>query len=183
MLSNMSFNRFHHRQLPKGLTLLELVVTVALFAVVSLAITKLYLQVLSAQDRILDEQNIIADLNYATTVFVDEARRSVLQTEPAGACGDTLGINCANKFFCSSSVADRVCLMGRDYARINYYTAAGLFQALRGGSTYGITSSDINFSVASFRANTVGNQIDIKIEASGDNQYQQKVFYQNYLTK
>lgn len=171
------------RHLPRALTLLELVVTVALFAIVSLAITKLYIQVLNTQDRILDEQNIIADLNYATAVFLDESRRSVLQTEPAMACADTPAVNCANKFFCASVSLDRVCLRGRDYARINYYTANGLFQALRGGSTYGITASDVNFSASSFRVNAAGDQVDIKIKAQGDNQYQQQVFYQNYLTK
>lgn len=167
----------------QALTLLELVVTVALFAILTLAITKLYIQVLNAQDRILDEQNIIADLNYATAVLTDEARRSALQTVPAAACGDTPMANCQDKYFCSSTVFDRACMMAKNSTRINYYTDAGIFKATRGGSIYGITSSDITFSSTKFESNAAGDQLNIQIQADGDNQYHQKIYYENYITK
>ena len=169
--------------LPKALTLLELVVTVALFAILTLSITKLYIQVLSAQDRILDEQNIIADLNYASSVFIDEAKRSAIQVVPASGCGDTAAVNCQNKSFCAASDLSKACMMNKSLVRINYYTDTGLFKATRGGSIYSITSSDISFSATKLEPNSSGDQLNVQIKASGDNQYQQEVFYQNYITK
>ncbi|HRH21664.1 MAG TPA: type II secretion system protein [bacterium] len=169
--------------LPKALTLLELVVTVALFAILTLSITKLYIQVLSAQDRILDEQNIIADLNYASSVFIDEAKRSALQVVPASGCGDTAAVNCQNKYFCAASDLSKACMMNKGLVRINYYTDTGLFKATRGGSIYSITSSDISFSATKLEPNSSGDQLNVQIKASGDNQYQQEIFYQNYITK
>ena len=175
--------------LPKALTLLELVVTVALFAILTLSITKLYIQVLSAQDRILDEQNIIADLNYASSVFIDEAKRSAIQVVPASGCGDitavnyTAAVDCQNKYFCATSDLSKACMMSKSLVRINYYTDTGLFKATRGGSIYSITSSDISFSATKLEPNSSGDQLNVQIKASGDNQYHQEVFYQNYITK
>lgn len=163
----------------KGLTLLELVVTVALFAIMSLVITRLYLQVLSAQDRILDEQNIISDLNYATAIFLDDARRASVHmnfTCDSTPCTD-------GQYFCT--VSNRACLTGRNLSQVDYYNNGGVMTAdLALVNHYAITSTDVTVNSMTLQTSgSAGDQIEIKIKASGNNQYNQSIFYQNYITK
>jgi len=164
-----------------GLTLLELVVTVALFAILTLVITKLYIQVLSAQDRILDEQNLVADLNYATSVFMDESRRASMQMAPFPCTGALP--SCQNKFFCSAPGDVTACMVSAGVNPVNYYNDQGIFKVMRVTPIYAITSSDITINSMKLQADTDGQQLRIQFKASGNNQYGQSIYYQNYITK
>ncbi len=167
-----------------ALTLLELVITVAIFAILTLIITRLYVQVLNAQDRILDEQNIVSDLNYSMGIFLDESRRATQQATAAPTCGGDACPN--NNYFCSKSTNDMVCLVGKDATQVYYWkNANGLIEAHRGSNSYVITSNDVSFP-STFLFDEVtgrGDQLQIQIRAKGNDQYGQEIFYENYITR
>jgi type II secretory pathway pseudopilin PulG len=165
--------------LKSALTLLELVITVALFAILTLVITRIYMQVLSAQDRILDEQNIVSNLNYATAVFIDQASKVTAHTLP-----DCFGNNtCNGQYYCTNGDNDKACFNNQEPpTAVNFIkTAEGRFQVQK-GATYDIISSDVTFSDVKMESAT-STELMIQIEATGNSQYGQKIYYQNYITK
>lgn len=167
-----------------GLTLLELVVTVALFGILSLLITRIYMQVLAAQDRIIDEQNLVGDVNFVTAVFNDQAQRASahISTFPC----DDYGICQYGRYFCVNSSGNRACMIDLSQIPTHYSVSNNKMQVDKGGtggSFYDLTSSRVSFDNVKFETSTDGRQLSIKLEASGDSQYGQKIYYQNYITK
>jgi len=167
-----------------GLTLLELIITVALFGILTLLITRIYLQVLSAQDRIIDEQNLVGDLNFVTAVFSDQALRASSHVS-AFDCDDVTPCP-VNEYYCVNSSKTMACLQDITIVPTNYWVASGKMKVQKGtpiGSVYDITSSKVTFNNIAFDTYNSGRDISIKLEASGNSLYNQKVYYQNYFAR
>lgn len=139
------------------------------------------MQVLAAQDRILDEQNIVGDLAYSTAIFIDQANKVTQHNAlmPLD-CGGTP--SCGSNYYCANIAKNRACFMDQSSNRVDFIAGSGRFKVQKGGTTYDIISNDVSFTNVIVSSST-DRELILQIEATGDPQYNQKVYYQNYITK
>ncbi len=139
------------------------------------------MQVLAAQDRILDEQNIVGDLAYSTAIFIDQANKVTQhQVFPPSPCGSVT--DCGPNYYCADSDNKRACFIDQAGNPVHFTASSGRFKVQRGGATYDIISNDVSFTNVIMSSST-DRELILQIEATGDPQYKQKVYYQNYITK
>lgn len=163
-----------------GLTLLELVVSVSLFAVLILVATKTFTKITDIQNRTKDEQNIEGDLRYAMGVFVDEVRAASKHVGPADTtCG---GDVCNNVYFCLNPTNDLLYVRDANYICVMYYLENGRLVVNRGGTSYTITSDDVTVNSLKFLPSALSDRVLIKLKASGASDYNKSISYQTAIT-
>jgi type II secretory pathway pseudopilin PulG len=163
-----------------GLTLLELVVAVSLFAILILVATKTFTKITDIQNRTKDEQNIEGDLRYAMGVFVDEVR--VASKHPTGESTCAADGTCVGKYYCTS--ADNITLYLRDTNNlcVTYTLTNGQLVVSRNGTNYTITSDDVTVDSLQFLPSALSDRILIKLKASGASDYNKSISYQTAIT-
>jgi len=162
----------------KGLTLLELVVSISLFAVLILMTTKAFQKINEIQERTTELQSIEGDLRYAMGIFADEVKNARLHPEAGDvACG---GLSCANQYFCVSGGV--LYLRDKNDLCVTYSLSSGNLLINRDGTNYTITSSDINVDVLNFATSTIGDRVLVQMRASGLTYGTKSINYQTAIT-
>ncbi len=168
-----------------GLTLIELLVALALFAVVTLIVTKVFMNVTDVQRRIYQDQNLEGDLRYAVNVLSDEAQRAKIHSTEC----DSYCTACSGKFFCLGiSTSSVVCLAAQDNSCVQYYQSNGQLIVQRGAQTYAITSSDVTLESLVFKHDLLdaaqnGNSLEIFARVKNKDAGGGSLVYQTALTK
>jgi prepilin-type N-terminal cleavage/methylation domain-containing protein len=163
----------------RGLTLVELIVAISLFAVITLVSTRTFTKVTEIQDRTKDLQNIEGDLRYAMGVFSDELSYAILQTDTS--CG---GSGCNGKFYCITGTAPSQTLWLRDKNNVcvKYALSGTNLLVSRGGTSYAITSDDVSISALAFATSTAGDRVLVQLRATGSAEYNKSINYQTAIT-
>ena len=163
----------------RGLTLVELIVAISLFAVITLVSTRTFTKVTEIQDRTKDLQNIEGDLRYAMGVFSDELSYASLQTDSS--CG---GSGCNGKFYCITGTAPGQTLWLRDKNNVcvKYVLSGTNLMVSRGGTSYTITSDDVSVSALTFSTSTAGDRVLVQLRATGSAEYNKSINYQTAIT-
>ena len=176
----MRFLFSHHgKQKILGLTLLELVVSVSLFAILILVATKTFTRITDIQNRTKDEQNIEGDLRYAMGVFTDEARNATLHQIADAGCG---GADCSGVYFCTDASNDTLYLRDKNNICVKYHIANNNLVVERGLNTYTITSNDVVVNTAKFLPSALSDRILVKFKATGASDYAKSISYQTAIT-
>ena len=175
------------RRLRAGLTLLELVVALALFAMVALVITKVFLNVSDVQRKIYLDQNIEGDLRYAINVLADEAKKASLH----GTECDSYCSGCLNKYFCTATGPGmppftKVCL-NEGGSCVQYYLSGGQLVVQRASATYTITSTDVVIDKLEFKTDLVdatekGNTLEVFARAKNKEADGNPMLFQTAIT-
>lgn len=167
------------KQKISGLTLMELVVSISLFAILILVATKTFTKITDIQNRTKDEQNIEGDLRYATGVFMDEARNALLHESPDSTCG---GAGCTGVYFCTDAGGDTLYLRDKNNICVTYSLINNNLVVNRGGTTYTITSNDVVVNSVKFLPSTLNDRVLIKLKASGASDFKKSISYQTAIT-
>lgn len=162
----------------KALTLMELVVSISLFAVLTLVATRIYTRIADLQERNRDLQNIEGDLRYAMGVFADEVKGA--QLHPAGGDDDCGGAGCADEYFCIDSGV--LYLRDKNNLCVSYSLSGTNLVVNRGGTSYTITSDDVSIGVLNFTASAIGDRVLVQLRASGSTDYNKAINYQTAIT-
>ena len=161
-----------------GLTLLELVISISLFAVLTLVATRAYTKITEIQDRTKDLQNMEGDLRYAMNVLADEAKNATPHTAGGDpACG---GAGCNNVYFCTS--LGQLYLRDKNGVCVTYSLSGSNIVINRNGTNYTITSNDVTVSTLTFATSTAGDRVLLKLRASGSTDYNKTINYQTAVT-
>lgn len=170
----------------RGLTLLELVVALALFAILILAITRVFLNVSDVQQRVYQDQNIESDLRYGIGVLVDEAKKG--KPHSSDVCQGTTLTGCTGKYFCMlGGSSDKVFLRDKSDNCVQYYLSNGQLMVQRGAQIYTLTSSDIVLDILQFDVNLVdapqsGNSLMVFAKARTREVGGPNILYQTAVT-
>lgn len=163
-----------------GLTLLELVVSISLFAILILVATKTFTRITDIQNRTKDEQNIEGDLRYAMGVFADEARTATLHQTADLGCG---GMTCSGVYFCTDASNDTLYLRDKNNICVKYHiTASNSLVVERGLNTYTITSDDVIVNSVKFLPSSLNDRILVQLKATGASDYSKSISYQTAIT-
>lgn len=172
----------NNKQKILGLTLLELVVSVALFAVLILVATRTFTKITDIQNRTKDEQNIEGDLRYAMGVFTDEVRAASLHLPGEPAPCDTVAA-CNYVYYCVNDAKDTLYIRDKNNTCVSYYRSAGKSLVVeRGGTTYTITSADVTVDSLKFLPSALSDRILVEIKAHGSTDYNKSISYQTAIT-
>lgn len=163
----------------RGLTLIELIVAVGLFAILTLAITRVYLRVIDVQQRINQEQNLEGDLKYAMNVLTDETSKAKIHTADCGSC-----TGCAGKYFCSDG-AGRLCMLDANSNCVEYFLDANkqIIVKRGGGTEYVITSKDIAVQTLNFEIGSRGDYFKILANIRSTEYPSQSLVYQTLIAQ
>ena len=177
----MKFLFGNHKQRQKilGLTLLELVVSISLLAVLILIATKVFTKVTDIQSRNKDEQNLEGDLRYAIGVFTDEVRTASLHQDADATCG---GGSCSSVYFCTFSNDSVLYLRDKNYACVYYAVVNNQLVVNRSGTSYTITSNDVTVDSIKFLPSAISDRILIQLRAHGSADYNKSISYQTAIT-
>lgn len=88
MLPPILSNNSHNQRHPGGFTLMEIVVAMGIFMVVSLIIAEIFVNVQRAQQRLRDNQVVATELRYLMDVISREVRSDKIDYSP-GACASS----------------------------------------------------------------------------------------------
>ncbi|NCN25104.1 hypothetical protein COT94_00655 [Candidatus Falkowbacteria bacterium CG10_big_fil_rev_8_21_14_0_10_37_14] len=170
----------HHQ----ALTLIELIVAVSLFAILALAITRVFLRVMDVQDKITNQQNLEGDLRYALGVLTDETKKSkkFIAAECSAYCSCS-----SDTYFCVNSVApgikNKLCVLDNKDVCVQYYVTNGRLIAQRLASVYTITSADIFINKIYFDTLTSNSStVAIRLSATSTKNANESVYYQTAIT-
>lgn len=171
------------KPLPRGLTLLELIVAIGLFAILTLAVTRIYLRVVDVQQKINEEQNLEGDLRYAINILTSEAQASQINTGAVTGCVSCVDTSCNGKFFCTNSTKDRLCLIDKSNNCVQYYLTSEQLIVQRGSATqYAITSKDIAINQLVFEVGSQGNYVVVKTSLKSKEVKPQNLVYQTTIS-
>jgi type II secretory pathway pseudopilin PulG len=162
-----------------GLTLLELVVSVSLFAILILVATKTFTKITDIQNRTKNEQNIEGDLRYAMGVFVDEVRAASKHSSAESLCPSSA---CANKYYCTDDGNNTLYLRDINDICVTYTLTNNHVVVTRGGTSYTITSDDVTVNSLQFLPSALSDRVLIKLKASGASDYNKSISYQTAIT-
>lgn len=175
----MKFVDKKNKQKILGLTLMELVVSISLFAVIILIATKTFTKITDIQNRTKDEQNIEGDLRYAMGVFVDEVRAASLHQALDIDCGTTV---CNSTYFCTLNANTVLYLRDKNNVCVRYYKSGNSLVVERGGTTYTITSNDVTVDSVKFLPSALSDRILVQLKAHGSSDYNKSISYQTAIT-
>lgn len=174
-------SHYHGKQKILGLTLLELVVSVSLFAILILVATKTFTRITDIQNRTKDEQNIEGDLRYAMGVFTDEARTATVHPTPELMCGAGIP-SCAGHYFCTNPTNDTLYLIDKNNVCVTYNVSGNNLVVKRGSTTYTITSNDVIVNSVKFLPSSLNDRILVQLKATGASDYGKSISYQTAIT-
>jgi len=169
-----------------GVTLLEMIVSVALFSVVVISATQIFKMVVEGQRNAIAAQNIQESIRYAFETMVKEVRMA--QKDESGTC--TGG---ANKIYGVSADNSELYFINYHGDCTEYYLEAdanGIFRLKidRGLASAYITSNDIQISNLEFfvvdNLSSLQSMVTIKmdIEAIGKEMHKQKMTIQTTVS-
>ncbi len=162
-----------------GLTLLELVVSIALLAVLVLVATKTFTKVTDIQNRTKDEQNLEGDLRYAMGVFADEVKTASLHHNMDADCG---GPGCSNVYFCTFPNSSILYVRDKNDSCVYYSVIDNQLVVNRNGTSYTITSDDVVINSINFLPSSLSDRILIQLKATGASDYNKSISYQTAIT-
>lgn len=168
--------------LKPALTLLELVVAVSLFAILTLAATRVFLRVMDVQGKMQEQQTLEGDFRYAINVFVDEVNKAKIYNTSTCTCDGYAGCDAA-AYFCQYN--SHLCLTDANNTCIEYFLSGNQLQVKRAAATYTITSRDIVIDNLSFviAAPTSTKSVSLRAKLRANENNGETMFYQTTITK
>jgi prepilin-type N-terminal cleavage/methylation domain-containing protein len=184
-----NFFQLKRVSLRRGLTLLELITAVALFAVITLAVTKVFLSVSDVQRKIYQDQNLEGDLRYAMNVLFEEAKEAKMFSTDR--CGATGCVGCNNKYFCTPAGDNTtLCMQNQHGDCISYFLENGQLVVQRDTQKYTLTSNEVTMESLKFNTAILeafqsqnGRTVEIFAKIKNKESDGASLLYQTAITK
>lgn len=186
MLGNIIKNK-------KGLTLLEMIVSVALFSVTMLAATGIFKMVIDGQRDAIASQNIQENMRYAFETIAKEVRTATISNHDCESLFNP-PVAAANKVYntTTNGEGDILYFKNKDGVCVAYYLSANVLMIRRGVETAPTTPAKIKISNLDFQVvddligafHSVQPLVTIKmdIEAVGREMHEQAVEIQTTIS-
>lgn len=161
----------------KGFTLLELIISISLFAILILIVTQVFTKSIEMQKKTIDEQNLQGDVRNAMAIFEDEVQKVTRHSATCGSDGCTTG-----DFYCANAGHTTLYAQTKTGKCVSYTEANNRLQVTRAGSSNYLTSDQLTVENIKFNVNTRGDSVDFRITFKGFVDFNQYITYQTVLT-